>query len=88
MVFNAKCEREAIPGWQIKYWDDANKLLSYLNPEGPSSVSFTIDSSSYIQGAGPKTRLTVEAIVVEPMGRFSHYVLERGNVQYHTNKRN
>lgn len=78
MTFRAKYEREGSPGWQIKSWEDANKLLSYLRPDGPSSAAFTLDSGSYIQCAGSKTCLTVETRIVDSTGGFSHYVLGKG----------
>lgn len=81
MTFNAKYEREGSPGWQLRSWEDATNLLSYLKPDGPSSATFTLDAGSYVQCAGSKTRLTVEARVLDSTGAFSHYVLGKGSLK-------
>jgi len=76
-TFNATYQREGAPGWRLKSWEDANMLLRYLNPAGPSSASFTLDDGSYIQCAGSKTRLTIEARLIRASG-FHHVVFGRG----------
>ena len=78
-IFSAIYKREGTPGWLIKSWEDANQLLGYFGPTGTSSVSFTLDDGSYIQCAGHKTRLTVEARLVR-VSDFLHVVLGKGPI--------
>jgi hypothetical protein len=66
-------------GWLITSWPDANKLLSYLDPLKRSYATFGLADGSYVQCAGSKTRLTVEARLIEPGGRFHHFVFGRGH---------
>jgi hypothetical protein len=75
--FVAIYQREGTPGWRLTSWLDANHLLGYLNPNGPSSISFTLEDGSYIQCAGAKTRLTVEARLISPRGDL-HVVFGKG----------
>jgi hypothetical protein len=79
MSFHAKYEREDSTGWPIRSWNDANKLLSYFGSDNHSSATFTLESGSYVQCAGAKTRLTVEARIVKPNGNFVHYVFGLGD---------
>ena len=72
--------REDSPGWNIKDWQTANKLLSYLSLEGMSFAIFEKPDGSYVQCAGCKRRLTVEARVYENGGRFRHYVFGKGQL--------
>lgn len=78
MAFEAWYSREGTPGWQLHSWDDANHLLSYLKPDGQSFAAFTLSDGSYVQCAGRKTRLTVEARVVASRAKFRHYVFGKG----------
>jgi hypothetical protein len=73
MSFEAHYEREGTTGWPIKSWDDANTLLGYQKAEGPSYTIFTLNNGSYIQCAGGKKRLVIEARVVNKNGSFNHY---------------
>ena len=75
MQFEAKYQREDQPGWKISKWEDANKLLSYLKPEGPSSACFTLENQNYIQCAGSKTRLTVEIRIYNNVNSYEHFVI-------------
>lgn len=70
--------REGTPGWKIKNWDAANKLLSYLDPKVRSFAIFERDDRSYVQCAGAKRGLTVEARVYGKRGKFKHYRFGRG----------
>lgn len=70
--------REGRPSWQIKDWDTANKLLSYLDPEIRSFAIFQKADRSYIQCAGAKRGLTVEARIPGVNGEFKHYRFGRG----------
>ncbi|UTW49281.1 hypothetical protein [Bacterioplanoides sp. SCSIO 12839] len=78
MNFEAHYEREGTTGWPIKSWEDANKLLSYQKAEGPSFTVFTIKNGSYVQCAGGKKRLVVEARVFESSGGYKHYRFGKG----------
>ena len=73
MNFKAYYEREGTTGWPIKSWEDANKLLGYQKAEGPSYTVFTIKDGSYVQCAGGKTKLTVEARIIKQGGNFKHF---------------
>jgi hypothetical protein len=78
--------RENSPGWKIKDWDTANKLLSYLNTDGMSFACFEKPDGSYVQCAGSKTRLTAEARLYDSPGRFRHVVFGRGALTGDTEK--
>lgn len=78
MSFEALYEREGSPGWNIKSWEDANHLLGYQKTEGPSFTVFTISNGSFVQCAGGKTKLTVEAKIVNPNGHAKHYRFGKG----------
>lgn len=67
-------------GWHIRNWDTANKLLSYLGPKVSQFAVFEKPDSSYVQCAGAKRRLTVEARVYNSDGGFVHMVFGRGNL--------
>ena len=73
MGFKAHYEREGTHGWIIESWDNANHLLGYQNVDGPSYTMFTLDDGSYIQCAGGKKRLTVEARTITTDKNFEHY---------------
>jgi len=78
MSFEAHYEREGSPGWPIKSWDTANKLLGYQNAEGPSFSIFTVGNGSFVQCAGGKTRLTIEARIIGENDTFQHYRFGKG----------
>jgi hypothetical protein len=78
MSFEAHYEREGSPGWPLKSWDDANALLGYQKADGPSYSAFTLPSGSYVQCAGGKRRLVVEARVTGPDASFRHYRFGKG----------
>ena len=80
MKFEAIYQREGTPGWKIKSWDDANTLLGYVKPEGPSSACFTIANQNYVQCAGSKKRLTVEARIYVDEETFVHYCFGKGDL--------
>jgi len=70
-------QRPGQGGWKIKDWETANKLLGCLAPERRPAAVFTRSDGSYVQCAGSKTRLTVEARRLLPDG-FQHLVFGRG----------
>ena len=72
--------RENSPGWKIKDWDTANKLLSYLNTDGMSFACFEKTDGSYIQCAGSKRRLTAEARIYDSPNCYRHFVFGRGEL--------
>jgi hypothetical protein len=72
--------RENSPGWKIKDWETANKLLSYLNTDGMSFACFQKPDGSYVQCAGSKARLTAEARIYDSPGRYRHFVIGRGEL--------
>lgn len=78
MSFEAHYEREGTTGWPIKSWDDANALLGYQKAEGPSYTVFTLKNGSYVQCAGGKRSLVVEARVLNENGSFNHYRFGNG----------
>ena len=65
------------PGWPIRDWDTANKLLGYLGPERHFAV-FTLPDAGYVQCLGGKRALTVELRQAGANGAFVHWVLGRG----------
>jgi hypothetical protein len=71
-------QRTDTPGWHIRDWDTANKLLSYFDPDRRPFAIFTLPDKSYVQCLGSKRRLTVEARVYRPDGSFTHWVFGRG----------
>ncbi len=73
MKFKAHYEREGTHGWVLDSWNDANHLLGYQKVDGPSYAIFTLDDGSYIQCAGGKKRLTVEARIIIEDKKFKHY---------------
>jgi len=73
--------RENSPGWKIKDWDTANKLLAYLSTDGMSFACFQKEDGSYVQCAGSKKRLTVEARVFDGDGSFRHLVFGKGELK-------
>lgn len=74
--------REDSPtGWKIKDWDTANALLSYLNTKGRSFVCFQKEDGSYVQCAGSKRRLTVEARIYNEDKSFKHLVFGKGQLK-------
>ncbi|ALN18604.1 hypothetical protein [Ectopseudomonas mendocina] len=73
MTFEAHYEREGTTGWLVKSWDDANTLLGYQKAEGPSYTVFSLKNGSYIQCAGGKKSLVVEARIFNESGSFKHY---------------
>lgn len=75
MTFEAHYEREGTAGWLVKSWDDANTLLEHQKAEGPSYTVFTLRNGSYVQCAGGKKSLVVEARVLNENGSFKHYRL-------------
>jgi hypothetical protein len=66
------------PGWKIRDWETANKLLSYLEPERRHFAVFTLPDNSYAQCLGGKTALTVEVREQRADGSFTHWVFGRG----------
>jgi hypothetical protein len=70
--------RNDSPGWKIRDWETANKLLSYLEPNRRPFAIFTLPDNSYVQCLGSKTRLTVEAREYQHDGSFTHWVFGRG----------
>jgi|688.fasta_scaffold17677_8 hypothetical protein len=75
-------QREDCPtGWYINDWETANQLLSYLNTKGRSFAIFTKNNGSYVQCAGSKTRLTVEARIYVNEQQFQHFVFGSGPIQ-------
>ena len=71
-------QRSNTPGWNIRDWDTANKLLSYFDPERWPFATFTLPDKSYVQCLGGKRRLTVEAREYQADGTFIHWVFGRG----------
>ena len=78
MSFEAHYEREGTTGWPIKSWEVANKLLGYQKVDGPSYTVFTINNGSFVQCAGGKSNLAVEARVVKQAGVFKHFRFGKG----------
>ena len=76
--------RENSPGWKIRDWDTANKLLSYLSTDGKSFACFERPDGSYLQCAGSKTRLTVEARLFDSPDSFRHFVFGKGDLTNET----
>jgi len=70
--------RTDTPGWKIRDWDTANKLLNYFDPARRPFAIFTLSDNSYVQALGEKTRLTVEAREYYSNGSFAHWVFGRG----------
>lgn len=66
------------PGWKIRDWETANKLLSYLEIERRHFAVFTLSNNSYAQCLGSKTALTVEVREQHADGSFTHWVFGRG----------
>ncbi len=73
--------RENSSGWKIKDWETANKLLSYLNTNGMSFACFEKEDGSYVQCAGGKRRLTVEARIYGEGKSFKHLVFGKGKLK-------
>jgi hypothetical protein len=69
----------AYPGWHIKDWETADKLLGFLDPDEKNFAIFDLPDGSYIQCLGSKTALTVEARVYDSEKRFRHWVFGKGN---------
>ena len=80
MNFEAQYEREGSPGWKIKSWEDANQLLGYQKADGPSFTIFTIGNGGFVQCAGSKTKLKVEAKVKSQNGGSKHYRFGKGQL--------
>ena len=78
--------RENSPGWKIKDWDTANKLLSYLSTDGMSFACFEKPDGSYFQCAGSKTRLTAEARIYAASRQYRHFVFGEGELAGETAK--
>ena len=76
--------RGGTAGWEIRDWETANKLLSYLGPKVSDFAVFENPDHSYVQCAGAKRRLTVEARVYSPSGSFTHFVFGRGEPKNET----
>jgi hypothetical protein len=74
-------ERPGQGGWKIRDWDTANQLLGYLDPVKRPAAIFTREDGSYIQCAGSKRRLVVEARVITSTG-FSHFRFGRGSLSH------
>ena len=70
--------RTDTPGWKIRDWETANKLLSYLEPEKRHFAAFTLPDNSYAQCFGSKTALTVEVREQHADGSFTHWVFGKG----------
>lgn len=66
--------RTDTPGWKIKDWETANKLLSYLELRRRHFTTFTLPDDSYVQCLGSKTALTVEIREQQQDGTFKHWV--------------
>jgi len=81
-VHDSRADAEA--GWDIKDWDTANNLLSYVDPERRHYAIFTRDDNSYVQCLGRKTALTVEAREYSDSGRFKHWVFGKGDLHGET----
>jgi hypothetical protein len=71
-------QRNDTPGWNIRDWATANRLLRYFDPERWPFATFTLQDNSYVQCLGGKRRLTVEAREYRPDGSFTHWVFGRG----------
>ena len=78
--------REGSPGWKVKDWETVNALLSYLNPNGMSYAIFEKPDGSYVQCAGAKRRLTVEARIYDGAERYRHFVFGIGELTGHQEK--
>lgn len=78
--------RTSCPGWKIKDWDTANKLLSYLEPNKWHFAIFELADNSYIQCLGSKTALTVEAREYDKSGNYKHWVFGKGEITNETTK--
>lgn len=78
MTFEAHYQREGTPGWKLKSWEDANKLLGYQKADGPSFTIFALEDGSYVQCAGGKRRLTVECRISKADGTFNHFRFGKG----------
>jgi hypothetical protein len=69
----------AYPGWHIKDWETANKLLGFLDPDTKNFAIFALPDDSYIQCLGSKKALTVEARIYDSEKRFRHWVFGKGS---------
>jgi hypothetical protein len=78
MGFKARYTRPRSVGWDVDSWETANSLLSYLHPDKRAFAAFTLAGGGYVQCAGAKRRLTVEARIYVQPDRFAHYVFGRG----------
>lgn len=72
-------QRNDTPGWNIRDWETANKLLGYLDLDRRPFATFTLRDNSYVQCSGSKRRLTVEARQYHSDGSFTHWVFGRGH---------
>ena len=77
-------QRNDSPGWKIRDWDTANKLLGYLDPQVRPFAVFTLPNNSYAQCLGSKRRLTVEVREYAADGSFTHWVFGRGPLSGHS----
>jgi hypothetical protein len=80
MDLHVHYSREGTPGWSITSWETANQLLTYLDPDRASFACFTLPDGSYVQCAGSKRRLTVEARLYEANRQFKHYRFGKGQL--------
>ena len=62
---------------QAASFEDVETALSALHPTRMSFMSLTAGDGSYVQVAGAKLRLTIEARRVQADGSFRHVVLGR-----------
>jgi hypothetical protein len=58
---------------RVKDWDSAKRILSRLDPDDCSFIIFENANRNYIQCAGSKDGLTVEARIYENGEQFKHY---------------
>ncbi|MFT5121495.1 MAG: hypothetical protein ACI97B_000119, partial [Verrucomicrobiales bacterium] len=88
-----RCTREDQHGREIKDWKKANALLSGLNVKGRSFIIFEKEYGDYVQCAGSKKAMTIEARSYNKDGTFRHVVfgfreLDGDEVEIPGNERN
>lgn len=69
---------ELYEGEEFSNWEEASDFLSELDPEECSFVVFDKPDGNYIQCAGAKRGLTVEARVYQTPKKFTHYRFGQG----------
>lgn len=68
------CTREDQPGREIKDWKTAKGQLSGLKVKGRSFIIFEKENGDYVQCAGSRKALTVEARMHAGDGSFRHVI--------------